>query len=88
MKQAEFTIKGSTWAVLIILSLLAWFLFGAWLFAEENAEPVRPPKVERLTLPQQCAKFSRDPDPDSWDPVAETYPRNIEWENCMGVGPK
>jgi len=39
----------------------------------------------RLTRPQMCADLSIDPDPETWDPVTETYPRNEAWEKCMGV---
>lgn len=48
--------------------------------AEPSLHTVQP------TLPQQCAHLLREPDPDTWDEVTETYPRNTAWENCMGVG--
>jgi hypothetical protein len=88
MKQAEFTIKPKTWAVLIILSLLAWFLFGAFVLADTEEPVQETPRIKTLTLPQKCRHLERDPDPETWDPVKEEYPRNLAWENCMGVGPK
>lgn len=36
-------------------------------------------------LPTICRHLEREPEYDSWDPVTETYPRNHEWEKCMGV---
>jgi len=41
--------------------------------------------VTRLTLPQQCNRFSREPDPATWDEEKHEYPSNDAWERCMLV---
>lgn len=90
MKQAEFTIRPNVLGACVLVGALMWaalwIVVFLWMNSEEEVEPV--PVAKRLTLPQKCAEFRREPDPDSWDPVTDTYPPNIEWENCMGVGRK
>lgn len=88
MKQAEFTIKPNVLGACVLVGALMWAIFWVALlhWMEHDDEPVPVPVVKRLTLPQKCAVHLREPDPDSWDPVTDTYPPNIEWENCMGVG--
>ena len=49
---------------------------------------IEPTKlVERR--PFMCRHLMRDPmghsKPDTWNPVTETYLRNVAWEKCMGV---
>lgn len=88
MKDAKFTIKPGTWSLLIVISILIWIGFAAWALANEPAPVAQPPREKTLTLPQKCRYLLRTPDPDSWDPVTETYPSNYEWEDCMGVGRK
>ena len=72
---------------LIILALG----IAMWLTKPETE--VLPPEVtpsqprlhtHRLERPQFCADLLRD-DPGKWDPETDTYPRNLEWEACIGV---
>ena len=77
-------------AAVISLTLVAvtvYIILGVTLFESAKADPalhtVQPP-----TLPQKCEQYRVTPDPDTWDEVTETYPRNEKWENCMGVGHK
>lgn len=51
-------------------------------------QPVEVERTKTLTLPQKCQYLLREPDPDTWNPETDSYPPNLEWENCMGVGRK
>jgi len=44
------------------------------------------PKAQRQSLPQSCEHLRREYAEDEWDDALETYPANLEWQDCMGVG--
>lgn len=69
----------------IPLTILALAIAG-WLLEDVRIKLPEPPQVQspRLTRPQVCAEFLRE-DPSEWDPETDTYPRNLEWESCIGV---
>lgn len=39
-----------------------------------------------VSRPASCAHLRRTYTDDEWDPVTETYPENVAWNECMGVG--
>lgn len=41
---------------------------------------------EKKSRPRACEHLKRDYTEDEWDPVTETYPENVAWNDCMGVG--
>lgn len=72
--------------VLFAALFVVWAItFGFAVRCEFKAEPLPQPKIKTIPLPQKCAYLLREPDPETWDPKTDTYPRNIEWEKCMGV---
>ena len=69
-----------------LAAVSAYFILAILGFQAAKAEPLL--HTVQPTLPQRCSHLLREPDPDTWDVITETYPRNIPWENCMGVSPK
>jgi hypothetical protein len=39
-----------------------------------------------VSRPRACEHLRREYTEDEWDPVTETYPENVAWNDCMGVG--
>jgi len=68
--------------VLAVGAYLVLMILGFEVARADRLHTVQP------TLPQKCAVHLVEHDPDTWDEVTETYPRNDAWENCMGVGRK
>lgn len=59
------------------------------LYLAHDPRPAVEPEVEpeiRLTLPQQCERFNVEYDDEDWNPETETFPANVNWMECMGVG--
>lgn len=75
---------------LLIISMWAFTLF---VIIELRPIEVTPTPIEVISTPnyrhyitraQYCAQFLRET-PGEWDATTETYPRNLEWEACIGV---
>ena len=71
-------------AALITIAVGGMYLSTTTTETVQEPVPVPAPKPQRLTRPQICASLLRS-DPGEWDPETDTYPRNLEWERCMGV---
>ena len=72
---------GIAMAMLLGLTTCCETYLETKLYSDEQllAKPKSP------SLPQHCEQYRRTPDPKTWNPKTETYPRNIEWEKCIGV---
>lgn len=69
-----------------LLLLVLYFAVAIAGFEESKGEHVT--RLVTPTRPQTCAQYILEHDPSTWDEETETYPRNVEWEDCMGVGRK
>lgn len=85
VRQMQLGIVALAFSCLALLWLV--LAIGFWQYANAESVITADPTPQQ-TLPQQCAHLSREPDPATWDAVSDTYPPNLEWEDCMGVGRK
>lgn len=66
---------------------LLWLVLAISFYQHANAASVIiADPTPQQTRPQLCSRLLREPDPATWDAITDTYPRNAEWEDCMGVG--
>lgn len=71
-------------AAIIITGLYLTLMIAG--YEQAKAAPLTP--TTRQTLPQKCEHLRVTQDEAYWDAVLESYPPNLAWEECMGVGRK
>lgn len=88
-----------TLIILVALSLGSCVVYDTWDRCETMRkgevrwqfpadEIAREIKITRESLPEKCEQYLVEYTPDQWDEVKESYPENIAWRECMGVGRK
>lgn len=72
---------------LLIISTLATGSCSSPFVADDVLEMDRVDEVSHsVSRPRACEHLRREYTEDEWDPVTETYPENVAWNDCMGVG--